>query len=284
MPTNPFPRAGPETRWKEMIRKLQILGNLTVSTHDKIDQVFEEEVQKRVAARNLISMPDVEKPGTCQWEKLWMRIEMIDKAWSATTFDDIVDMFDREVDLRVANGYIPLPIILGESPSLKEHVPLQRESKGDVHHPPPSRVAMRVLSWLQNSNSTPIPALAFSDDVENDIVSWSFKYDGVDATEWGSRMEEALEEEEEYASTPLQSPPPIPRRSSRRASAAKSRLEATTLPMTGSYPRVYQINTSRRKSLTRSTALRDALGLRKSRFTLRTQNEERLEQSDVDSG
>ncbi|PVH89518.1 hypothetical protein DL98DRAFT_600804 [Cadophora sp. DSE1049] len=335
MPPNPLSRPDPETRWGGMIRKLQVLGNLAVSTHDKIERLFEEEVQKRVPDRNLTSRADavIENTVTSNWEKLWHRIQLLDRAWHGT-YDDIVDMFNREVDWRVATGYVPPPKTLEQVPRTDAQLPEASESERYTMPPAPTRVPVQVrrfdsmhsteealventdseracprpridsprpntgnqiFNWLETSTSTStehsqlerephMVSPPFSNGIESDKWSWSLEDDGVDATDWGSQLEEALEEGANHALASMQSPPLTLRRSGGRMSTTNARRRATTLPPTGSIPRVYDINTPRKGSLTRSTAVRDPLGLRRRRFTLENQDEEGVESSNVDGG
>ena len=95
---------------------------------------------------------------------------------------------------------------------------------------------------------------------------------------------EVLEKGANRASGSMQSPSLTPRRSGTRASDASSRRRAITLPSKASISTGYEMNTPRSRSLTRSTAVRDPLGLRRVRFARESQDEDGIESSNVEGG
>ena len=300
MSPNPIYRDDPETRWEEMIRKLQIIGRLAISTHDGIERVFEEEVQRRVDASNLTPRADaiVDDTPTSAWQKLWRRIMMVGTVW-INTYYETIQMLRDEVDRRVAIRYHPPSNTIEESPRSDLQPPKSSESDYSSSEPriySPRPIAKhRVFSWSENSRSTPtkqtqlkrhphMTQSPFSDGIESDIRSWSVEDDGVDATDWGCQMMDALEEGAQRAAASIKSPSLAPRRSEISESHASSRRRAVTLPLTASIPKVYEINTPRSRSLTHSTAVRDPIGLRRVRFALDIQDEEGVGTSNMEGG
>ena len=189
MPPNPIHRDDPETRWEEMIRKLQIIGSLAVSTHDGIERIFEEEVQRRVDASNLTPRADisVDDTPTSAWQRLWRRIVMVGTVW-INTYYETIQMLRDEVDRRVAIRYHTSSNTIEESPRTDKQLPKSSKSecKLSSHEPqiysPRPIAKYRVPSWFENSTSTPkeqtklerCPHMApslLSDGVESDM--WS---------------------------------------------------------------------------------------------------------------
>ena len=276
MPPSPIYRDDPETRWEEMIRKLQIIGSLAVSTYDGIERIFQGEVQRRVDASNLTPRADVIVDDTpmSAWQKLCSRIMMVGTVW-INTYYETIQMLRDEVDRRVAIRYHPYSNTIEQSPRTDKQPPKSSKSECSSHEPqiysPRPTAKYRVPSWFENSTSTPkeqtklerYPHMApslFSDGVQSDIWSWSVEDDGVDATDWGCWMMEALEKGAHRASASMQSPNQTPRLSDTRVLATSSRRIAATLPSIASILKGikgFETNTPRSRSLTSSTAVRD---------------------------
>ena len=208
-------------------------------------------------------------------------------------------MLRDEVDRRVAIRYHPPSNTIEESPRTDLQPPKSSESGCNspelrIYSPRPI-AKHRVLSWSEDSRSSATnqtqwerhPQMApflFSDSVASDMLSCSVEDNGVDATDWGCQMMDALEEGAQRASASTHSPFQTPRSSGTRASAASSRQRAVTLPSIAPIPNGYEINAPRSRSLTRSTAVRDAFGLRRVRFALDTQDEKGVGTSNVEGG